>query len=155
MEAALRTAVELKTGKPLSRLEFSEVRGLNGIKEAKLQVNGIELRIAVGNTLANARKLLERVREAKERGEILYHFIEIMACPGGCIGGGGQPIPSHEEKRRQRMEGLYTEDRGLALRKSHENPEVKRIYETYLKKPGGARSHHLLHTGYEVRDPYR
>ncbi|HOJ49423.1 MAG TPA: NADH-dependent [FeFe] hydrogenase, group A6 [Spirochaetota bacterium] len=155
MEAALRTAIEVKTGKTLPRLDFEDVRGIDGIKEASIDVDGIKLKVAVAHGLGNARKLLEKVVEAKKKGEILYHFIEIMACPGGCIGGGGQPLPTDWDKKKERLEGLYKEDRSLPLRKSHENPEVKLVYEKFLGKPNSHKSHELLHTHYLKRDPYK
>ncbi|HCL57159.1 MAG TPA: ferredoxin, partial [Spirochaetia bacterium] len=155
MEAALRTAIEVKTGKVISRIDFTEVRGIEGTKEATLDVDGLKLKVAVANGLGQARKLMNRVREARDKGEILYHFIEVMACPYGCIGGGGQPIPSDNEKKLKRIEGLYKEDRNLPLRKSHLNPEVTAVYEKYLKQPNSEKSHHLLHTHYHKRNPYQ
>nr|WP_041624154.1 NADH-dependent [FeFe] hydrogenase, group A6 [Spirochaeta thermophila] len=156
MEAALRTAYELKTGKSLPRVEFAQVRGVKGVKEAVIELNGTQIRVAVAHGLSNARKVLDRVREAKERGEPLpYHFIEVMACPGGCVGGGGQPLPSPLKKREERLMGLYAEDGALSVRKSHENPEVRALYEHFLKEPNGELPHTLLHTHYEPRDPYR
>ncbi|HNT68054.1 MAG TPA: NADH-dependent [FeFe] hydrogenase, group A6, partial [Syntrophorhabdaceae bacterium] len=126
MEAALRTAYEVATGKTLTNIEFAAVRGLEGIKEATIPVEGIgDLRVAVAHGLGNARKLVERVKE----GKTTYHFIEIMACPGGCIGGGGQPIPVNNEIRALRAKALYMEDEHLTYRKSHENPAIKRMYE--------------------------
>ena len=109
----------------------------------------------MGSSLAEARKLLNKVREAKKEGKVLYHFIEIMACPGGCIGGGGQPIPTDNDKKKERIQGLYKEDLGLPLRKSHTNPEVIAVYEKYLKKPNSEKAHYLLHTHYTKRDPYQ
>jgi iron-only hydrogenase group A len=148
MEAALRTAYELITGKTLENVEFSAVRGLEGIKEASIPVEGIgDVHIAVSHGLGNARKLLERIKG----GEATYHFIEIMACPGGCVGGGGQPIPVNAEVRTLRAQALYAEDRGLKYRKSHENPSIEKIYEEFLGKPLGEKSHHLLHTKYKAR----
>lgn len=154
MEAALRTAYEIFTKKTLQRLEFESVRGFEGIKEAKVDLDGTEIRVAVAHGLGNARKLLDKVKESQKEGKLLYHFIEIMACPGGCIGGGGQIIPTDWESKRKRMMALYQEDKNLPLRKSHENPEIKTIYEKYLKNPLSDKSHHLLHTHYKQRDPY-
>jgi iron-only hydrogenase group A len=154
MEAALRTAYELKTGKRLEKLEFSPVRGLQGIKEAEIDVDGLPLRVAVAHGLSNARELLERVAAAKKRGEPPYHFIEIMACRGGCIGGGGQPIDNSMRQREERILGLYREDGARPIRRSHENPEVSAIYKEFLDSPGSERAHHLLHTRYLRRDPY-
>ncbi len=147
MEAALRTAYELYTGETLDRVDFEEVRGLEGVKEASVDAGGTEVRVAVAHGLANARKLLDRVRS----GEGGYHFIEIMTCPGGCIGGGGQPIPVDTPIREKRLEAIYRADEGMALRKSHENPAVKELYETFLGKPLSHKSHELLHTSYTRR----
>jgi iron-only hydrogenase group A len=151
MEAALRTAYELATGKKLESLDFTEVRGMKGVKEATIDLGGLPVKVAVTNGLGNARKVLDIVSRAKKQGEPSYHFIEIMACAGGCVGGGGQPLPNTLAKRAKRMEGLYAEDKNLPLRKSHENPEVKGIYAEYLGKPGSGLAHHLLHTKYVDR----
>jgi len=140
MEAALRTAYELATGKPVPKLEFNEIRGMGGIKEGKIIIDGKEIRFAAANGLHNAREILKRKND--------YHFIEIMSCPGGCIGGGGQPIPSTKEKIKKRMQAIYEEDRKLPLRKSHENPIVQKIYKEYLDKPLSKKAHMLLHTYY-------
>jgi iron-only hydrogenase group A len=151
MEAALRTAYEVATGKTLENVEFAAVRGLEGIKEAVIPVEGIgDVRVAVSHGLANARKLLERVKE----GKVQYHFIEIMACPGGCVGGGGQPVPVNNDVRTRRAQALYAEDCALTYRKSHENPAIKKIYEEFLGKPLGEKSHHLLHTKYTPRGKF-
>lgn len=151
MEAALRSAYELKTGKPLENLDFIAVRGMKGVKKAAIDVEGTEVRVAIANGLGNTRELLELVADAKARGEIPYHFIEIMACRGGCIGGGGQPLKNRLVQRKKRIEGLYREDKSLSIRKSHENPEVMGLYREFLKKPGGEISHQLLHTRYTDR----
>ncbi|MDD5581736.1 MAG: NADH-dependent [FeFe] hydrogenase, group A6 [Candidatus Marinimicrobia bacterium] len=160
MEAALRTAYEIVTGReiPFDGLKITPVRGLDGIKEATLKIEGTlnkynflegaELRVAIGHGLANARKIMKQV----ESGESPYHFIEIMACPGGCIGGGGQPIPTTNELRLQRANALYEEDEKMQYRKSHENPEIIEIYEDFLEKPLGHKSHELLHTSYVKRE---
>ncbi len=148
MEAALRTAYELYTGKTLPRLEFDAVRGdINAIKEATIDLDGTPLKVAVANGLKNAEELIRRV----ERGEADYIFIEIMACPGGCIGGGGQPIGTNNAVRDARIQALYEIDRSLPLRKSHENPEIKTIYEEFFGAPLSHRSHELLHTHYHAR----
>jgi len=154
MEAALRTAYELKTGQALQKLEFEVVRGMEGIKEATIDVAGTPIKVAVAHGLGNARRLLDKVSEDKRQGKTEYHFIEIMACTGGCVGGGGQPIPNTIDVRMKRSDGLYIEDGSLPIRKSHENPEVKGLYEEFLEKPCGERSHHLLHTHYESRKAY-
>ena len=151
MEAALRTAYEVATGKTLESIEFTAVRGLEGIKEAIIPVEGIgNVHIAVSHGLGNARKLLERVKEGKAQ----YHFIEIMACPGGCVGGGGQPFPVNDDVRTRRAQALYAEDCALTLRKSHESPSVKKLYEEFLGAPLGEKSHHLLHTTYTTRSKF-
>jgi NADH-quinone oxidoreductase subunit G/NADP-reducing hydrogenase subunit HndD len=148
MEAALRTAYEVATGKTLENLEFTAVRGLQGLKEAVVPVEGIgDLRVAVAHGLGNARKILEKVKEDSTR----YHFIEVMACPGGCVGGGGQPFPVNDEIRSLRAQALYQEDSALKYRKSHENPAIKKIYKQFLKEPLGKKSHKLLHTHYTPR----
>lgn len=148
MEAALRTAYELVTGKTLENLDFVTVRGLEGIKEAAIPIEGIgNVKVAVANGLGNARKLMERIIH----GDADYHFIEIMACPGGCIGGGGQPIPVNYEIITLRTQALYNEDKSLKYRKSHENPSIKKIYDEFLIEPLGEKSHHLLHTKYIPR----
>ncbi len=151
MEAALRTAHELATGKTLERVDFTELRGMRGVKEAAVNLNDLRVKVAVANGLGNARKILDMIAGSSKRGEPSYHFVEIMACAGGCIGGGGQPLPNTLAKRERRMEGLYAEDRGLPLRKSHENPEVQGVYAQFLGKPGSELAHKLLHTGYTAR----
>jgi iron-only hydrogenase group A len=151
MEAALRTVYEVVTGKKLDAVEFMGVRGLEGVKEATVTLEGLgDVRVAVAHGLGNARKLMDRLAAGKAN----YHFIEIMACPGGCVAGGGQPIPVNNEIRRLRAEALYKEDKGL-LRKSHENPSIKKIYDEFLKEPLGEVSHHLLHTKYTARGKYK
>lgn len=147
MEAALRTLSEVVTGKELEKIEFEMVRGLEGIKEAQVELAGKELKVAVVNGLANARKVLEGIKAKK----LNYHFIEVMACPGGCIGGGGQPRPYNLETVQKRMKALYLADQELPRRKSHANPAVQEIYREYLQQPLGAKSHHLLHTSYIAR----
>lgn len=148
MEAALRSVYEILTGKTLGRVDFDSVRGIDGVKEATVNINGMEVHVAVAHGLGNARKVLDEVRVGRSK----YHFIEIMACPGGCIGGGGQPIPTNLEIRMKRIEAIYQVDRSLPLRKSHENPAIKRLYEEFLGEPNGERAHHLLHTHYVPRE---
>jgi len=143
MEAALRTGYELLTGETLSDINFHAVRGLEGIKEAKIPIAGVNVRVAVANGLENAYKLLKK----KDK----YHFIEIMTCPGGCIGGGGSPISPDEKILEKRMEGIYAADVDRKLRKSHENPAVLKLYEEYLGEPNSELAHHLLHTHYTPR----
>ena len=152
MEAALRTAVETLTGEELPNVDFTQVRGTEGIKEAAYQVAGMEVKVAVASGLANARKLLNMVKN----GETQYHFIEIMGCPGGCVNGGGQPQqPGHVRNttdiRALRASVLYQLDEKNAIRKSHENPAIKELYDTFLGKPGSSKAHHLLHTSYVKR----
>lgn len=155
MEAALRTAAEILTGETLEKLEFEDVRGLEGVKETTLNIAGKEVRIAVAHGLGNVESVIRKVQEAKENGdEPPYHFIEVMACPGGCVGGGGQPYGVTDEVRLARAKGLYTEDEAMALRKSHENPELKKLYDEFLEKPLGEKSHKLLHTHYQARMTY-
>ncbi len=154
MEAALRSAYFLLTGKELEPVDIAPVRGMEGIKEAEIEINGTKVKVAVAHGLGNARKLLEKVVDQLEKtGKSEYHFIEIMACPGGCVGGGGQPYGSTFARRARRGEALYKEDRSLPYRRSHENPAIKRVYEKYLKHPLSPKSHKLLHTHYYKRSP--
>lgn len=162
MEAALRTAYELVTGRevPFNNLNIAPVRGMDGVREASVLIekpldawaflDGVELKCAVAHGLVNAKKVMDAIK----KGEVNYHFIEFMACPGGCLGGGGQPIPTNPEIRQRRAEAIYAEDTGMSLRKSHENPEVVKIYKDYLGEPLGEKSHHLLHTKYIPRNRY-
>lgn len=147
MEAALRTVYEVVTGQELADVDFKMVRGLEGIKEAEVDLAGTKVKIAVANGLGNAKTLLEKIKA----GECAYHFIEIMCCPGGCIGGGGQPLGTTMAIKQKRLEGTYEIDRNLKLRKSHENPAVAKLYEEFLEKPLGHKSHELLHTHYTER----
>jgi len=144
MEAALRTVYEVVTKKTLEDVRFTGVRGMDGIKEAEVDLDGTVVKVAVGHGLGSARKLMDLVRA----GESPYHFIEIMACPGGCIGGGGQPLTKSNKKRTERIGCIYIEDEGLPVRKSHENQEVKTLYDEFLHEPLGHKSHELLHTHY-------
>ena len=153
MEAALRTAVETLTGERLEALEFEQVRGTEGVKEATYTVAGMDVKVGVANGLANARQLLDSVKS----GEKDYHFIEIMACPGGCVNGGGQPVQFAEVRnftdiKALRAKGLYDQDKDGELRRSHDNPDIKKLYDEYLGEPGGHKSHHLLHTSYKARE---
>jgi NADP-reducing hydrogenase subunit HndD len=159
MEAALRTAYEIVTGRqlPFANLHVTPIEGLDGVKEAAVQITGttpewsflegVTVKIAVAHGLGNAHTLIERIRS----GQGQYHFIEIMTCPGGCIGGGGQPRMTTNEIRKARIAAIYQEDEGKTLRKSHENPDIKKIYEEFLGRPLGEKSHHLLHTKYVAR----
>ncbi len=156
MEAAVRTAHFYATGRKLEKVELEAVRGLQGVKEGAIQINGAEVRVAVAHGLANVEAVLDRVRAARKAGqETPYHFIEVMACPGGCIGGGGQPYGVDNERRKLRIAGLYQDDRERTVRHSHENPEVIRLYKEFLEKPLSAKSHHLLHTRYTARPLYK
>jgi NADP-reducing hydrogenase subunit HndD len=162
MEAALRTAYELVTGKeiPFDDLNVTPVRGMEGIREASIVIKGtlpqwsflegVELKVAIAHGLINARKIMDQIAS----GESPYHFIEVMACPGGCIGGGGQPIPTNEEIRKARAAAIYEEDMNMTKRKSHENQEIKQIYTDFLKEPLSHVSHNLLHTSYRKRQHY-
>ncbi|MGE5652951.1 MAG: NADH-dependent [FeFe] hydrogenase, group A6 [Bacillota bacterium] len=150
MEAALRTVHEVVTGKELPGVDFAPVRGMNGVKQASADLDGLEVRVAVAHGLQNAKQVLEAIKA----GNTDYHFIEIMSCPGGCIGGGGQPIGTTNQVRQQRMAAIYAEDRTMPLRKSHDNPAVQALYSEFLGQPLGERSHHLLHTHYEPKSKY-
>lgn len=147
MEAALRTVADVVSGEDLPKLEYEEVRGMEETREATVTVAGKEIKVAVVNTLGSARKMLERIKA----GTADYQFIEVMACPGGCIGGGGQPVPVNREIRQKRREALFDCDRMSELRKSHENPEIKALYDNWLGKPLGEKAHHLLHTHYSPK----
>jgi NADP-reducing hydrogenase subunit HndD len=145
IEAAVRTAYEIHTGKKLPRLDFNELRGLEGIRSATIDFDGLPISIGIAHGLGNARKLLEDIRAGKSS----FHAIEIMACPGGCIGGGGQPLHHGDFSiLKARQEAIYREDAGKPIRKSHENPFIIELYKEFLGKPLGEKSHHLLHTGY-------
>lgn len=155
MEAALRTVAEILSGKSIDDIEYEQVRGVEGIKEASVQAGDLTIKAAVAHGLGNARKLLDKIKA----GEADYHFIEIMACPGGCVNGGGQPIQpskvrSWTDLRTERAKAIYQEDRELPIRKSHENPKVKALYEEYFGEPGSHKSHELLHTHYMKRENY-
>jgi len=156
MEAALRTAVTVMTGEKLPKVEFEAVRGMEGVKTAALDVNGTQVRIAVAHTMSNIEQVLDTVRAAREKGEELpYHFIEVMACRGGCIGGGGQPHGANDEVRRKRTAGIYRDDETSRIRCSHENPEIQRIYRDFLGEPLGEKAHKYLHTHYKERPVYK
>lgn len=152
MEAALRTAVETLSGEELVHLDFHEVRGVGGIKEATYNVAGMDVKVAVASGLANAKQLLDDVKSGKAN----YHFIEIMGCPGGCVNGGGQPqvpasIRNFNDIRALRAQALYDIDSSMPVRKSHENPAIKELYATFLEEPGSHKAHELLHTTYVKR----
>lgn len=148
IEAALRTTYEWLTNEKLEKVEFTDLRGFDGIKEAVVNINGEDIKIAVAHGLGNARRLLEDIQAGKSQ----YHAIEIMACPGGCIGGGGQPYHyGHFDVLEKRAAGLYREDEGKELRKSNENPAVIKLYKEFLGEPYGEKAHELLHTHYVKR----
>ena len=156
MEAALRTAHFLITGKNLSNVVFQDVRGLEGIKEATINIAGNEIKIAVAHQMANIEKVLDRVRQSRLNGEEpYYHFIEVMACRGGCIGGGGQPYGATDEIRKKRAAGIYSDDERSVVRCSHDNPEIKRIYAEFLEKPLSHKAHKYLHTTYKKLATYK
>jgi len=145
IEAAIRTAYELFTKKKLDSVDFKALRGMEGIREATIDFNGLPIKIGIAHGLGRARKLLEDIRSGKSQ----YHAIEIMACPGGCIGGGGQPLHhGNSEIIMKRMEAIYREDKNKPIRKSHENPYIVKLYEEFLGKPLSEKSHKLLHTHY-------
>ncbi len=155
MEAALRTAYTLITGEELRDVNFTGVRGLSGIKEASIHIKGTEVRVAVAHQMGNIAQVLEMVRKAKAEGkETPWHFVEVMACRGGCIGGGGQPYGCTDEVRKMRIRGIYDADEASEYRCSHHNPLIKQIYSAFLEKPGSHKAHELLHTSYEARDLY-
>jgi len=149
MEAALRTVAAVMDPSTEPRLEYSVLRGTGGIKRGSVLIGDREVKLAAVHGLANARQVLEGIRDGRED----IHFLEVMACPGGCIGGGGQPLPTDEETRRRRIEAMYAEDRGLPIRQAHKNPAVRTVYEEFLGEPCGEKSHHLLHTRYVPRSP--
>lgn len=156
MEAALRTAVEKLSGEELKSLDFTEVRGTDGIKEASYTVNGMEVKVCVVSGLANANTIMEKVKN----GTADYHFIEIMGCPGGCVNGGGQPIQhavvrNFVDLRARRAAALYEADKDMPLRKSHESEAVKRLYAEFLGEPGSHKAHEVLHTSYVARPKYK
>lgn len=156
MEAALRTAVEKLSGEELKSLDFTEVRGTNGIKEASYTVNGMEVKVCVVSGLANANTIMEKVKN----GTADYHFIEIMGCPGGCVNGGGQPIQhavvrNFVDLKARRAAALYEADKDMPLRKSHESEAVKRLYAEFLGEPGSHKAHEVLHTSYVARPKYK
>ena len=155
MEAALRTVYEVVTGKTLEKPDFHAVRGVEAIKEAEYDLDGIKVKVAVTSGTANAKKLLDMVKN----GEKDYTFIEVMACPGGCVNGGGQPhqpgyVRNFTDLRAERAKALYSEDAAMTLRKRHENPVIKELYDTYLGAPGSHKAHEILHTSYVKRDLY-
>jgi iron only hydrogenase large subunit-like protein len=158
MEAEIRTAYEIVTGRelPTGNLHIEPIMGLEGVKKASLKIQGavkewsflegVELKVAVAHGLSNARKILDAIEKGEE-----FHFVEFMTCPGGCIGGAGQPRFTNDNVRQKRIGAIYKEDEGKKLRKSHENPEITQIYKEFLGKPLSEKSHKLLHTHYNAR----
>ena len=159
MEAALRTVHALVTGREMNDedLEIKPILGIGkGIKEMALNLDGREVRIAVAHGTGNVEEVLTRVKEALAKGEEPpYHFIEVMACDGGCVGGGGQPLGVTDEIRQKRINGLMTDDEKANFRRSHQNPDIKKLYDEFLEKPLSTRAHHLLHTTYKPRPLYK
>jgi len=162
MEAALRTVYEIVTGRevPFKNLDIMPIRGMEGLREATIKLEnclpdwkfleGVEVKIAVAHGLLNARTIMDQIKN----GTSPYHFVEVMACPGGCLGGGGQPIPTNEEIRKKRAKAIYEEDQNMEKRKSHDNTEVQKLYKEYLGEPNGHKAHELLHTHYTKRNSY-
>ena len=147
MEAALRSVADIMSGQDLQSFEYTRVRGMETMKEAEVDISGKKIKVATVHTLGEARKLMDQVKA----GSSPYHFIEIMACYGGCVGGGGQPAPHRKEILEKRAAALRKEDFGKTLRKSHLNPYVIRLYKEYLGEFGGERAHKLMHTSYTNR----
>lgn len=148
MEAALRSVYEIVNKKELKDINFASVRGLEGLKEAVVELGGKKVKVAVAHTLENARLMCEEVKS----GTSPYTFIEIMCCPGGCIGGGGQPYGTTKEVRQKRIDAIYLVDENMEIRKSHKNPDIIALYEEYLEKPNSHKAHNLLHTHYQSRN---
>lgn len=155
MEAALRTVAEILNGKASDDIEYTQVRGVQGVKEATIEAGGMKIKAAVAHGIGNAKKLLDRIKS----GEAEYHFVEIMGCPGGCVNGGGQPIQPSQVRswidlRAERAKAIYEEDKSLPIRKSHENPAIQMLYKEYFGEPGSHKAHDLLHTHYHSRENY-
>ncbi len=156
MEAAVRTAYKLVTGEELKNIEVTAVRGMDGVKKGVVDIKGIPVRVAVAHGMANVKSILEEIRTAKKEGKPMpYDFIEVMACRGGCIAGGGQPYETDDELRAARTAGIYTDDEKSTFRCSHQNPEIIHIYENFLEKPLSHKSHKYLHTHYQSRPVYK
>ncbi|MCD6449868.1 MAG: (2Fe-2S)-binding protein [Thermotogaceae bacterium] len=154
MEAALRSAYEFLTGKELTEVEFKQIRGFEKIRVAEIEIDGKKVKVAVANTLGAADELLRKIKEGDERLKDIV-ALEVMACPGGCLGGGGQPIPTTEEIRIKRAQAIYKEDKEAKFKKSHENPAIKQLYDEFLEKPLSKIAHKLLHTYYQKREKYK
>ena len=156
MEAALRTVYEKLTGKTLEKVEFTAVRGIEGVKEATIDINGQPVKVAGAHGSGNAKDLLDAIKSGEKSG---YAFIEIMGCPGGCVNGGGQPIVTAKERmyldpKVERAKAIYDEDASKTIRKSHENPSIQKLYAEYLGEPNGHKAHELLHTTYSPKSKY-
>ena len=156
MEAALRSAYFLITKEDLEDVNFMDVRGLEGVKSAEIDIKGTKVRIAVAHQMGNVEALLNQIRDAEKNGEETpYHFIEVMACRGGCIGGGGQPHGATDEIRLKRTAGIYSDDEKSVTRCSHHNPQITKIYKDFLGAPLSHKAHELLHTDYKERAVYK
>lgn len=156
MEAGLRTIHYLLTGKNLEKVELKDVRGLDGVKEAQIKIGDYDLKVAIAHGLGNVEYVVNKIRDAREKGlEPPYHFVEVMACPGGCIGGAGQPRNINDIVRKLRTNGLYSDDENRKYRNCHDNPQVKKLYEEFLGEPGGEKSRNLLHLYYRHREKYK
>lgn len=156
MEAALRTAYNMVTGEELGTVEFEQVRGLEGIKAAEIDIKGTKVKVAVAHQMGNIETVLKQIQAAQKAGEeVPFHFIEVMACRGGCIAGGGQPYGATDERRKKRIAGIYKDDEGQKIRCSHQNPYIKALYDEFLEKPGSHKAHELLHTKYVDRPIYQ
>ena len=156
MEAAVRSAYKFVTGSELDNVEVAPVRGMSEVKKGTVDFKGTPVRVAVVHGMANAKEILEEVKNAKLKGERApYEFIEIMACRGGCIAGGGQPIGTDDEVRAKRTKGLYTDDERCTLRRSHENPSIIKLYDDFLGKPLSHKAHETLHTSYKSQKVYK
>lgn len=155
-EAALRRVIYLLSGETEENIDFKEIRGLKGIKEGEFKINNLNIKVAVAHGLSNVEHVINKIRHARENGlEIPYHFVEVMACPGGCVGGGGQPRNINDEVRTLRAKGLYIDDVQNKYRICHENPMIKRIYKDFLGEPGNQKCHKLLHLYYKKREKYK
>jgi len=156
MEAAVRTAYKLVTDEEMSDYNIEMVRGMEGVRRGSIDIKGTEVKVAVAHGMANVKDILEEIREARKKGEEPpYHFIEVMACRGGCIAGGGQPYATTDEIRQKRIQGIYTDDMNSEVRCSHQNPEIQDIYKNFLGEPLSHKSHELLHTTYHERRIYK
>jgi NADH-quinone oxidoreductase subunit G len=156
MEAAIRTAYKLITDEELKDVNIEAVRGMDGVRTGEVDVKGTKVRVAVAHGMANVSTLLDEIRDARDNGkEPPYHFIEVMACRGGCIAGGGQPYATTDDVREKRIAALYTDDVNSEVRCSHQNPEIQQIYKEFLDAPLSEKSHHLLHTTYTERKIYK